>query len=266
MRPLSLLQYSIKSAGLWLALLGLAGCASAPVPVAPIWPTSGPLAAWSPRALPGKAQTRYVMSIRDGRPCIEATSEHAASLLRRKLDLSPDQISRIEFDWWIDRGPTVPSDEPSPPDDAAARIVLAFDGDEARLPLKDRLLFELARSVTGESPPFASLIYAWDPHLPLDVPRASERSDRLRKIVVAGAHQPPGAWQHLRRDLMADFRLAYGEAPGRLVGLGVMTDSDNTASLAQACYGDIRLYDRDGRLLDGSLLLPAAPLALGNSP
>lgn len=229
-------------------------------------PALSPLVDWSLRPLPGKASTRYVLAERAGRPCIQATSEHAASLLRRKLDLAPDRVARIEFDWWIDRAPVVPPGESSPPDDAAARIVLAFDGDEAMLPVKDRLLFELARTITGESPPFASLIYAWDPHLPVETPRASERSDRLRKIVVAGGRQPPGAWMHLRRDMVADYRLAYGEAPGRLVGLGLMTDSDNTSSLAQACYGDIRLYDHEGRLLEGSLLLSKPQTVLGISP
>ena len=39
----------------------------------------------------------------------------------------------------------------------------------------------------------------------------------------------------------ADFELAFGEAPGALLGIAVMTDSDNTQSTAQAWYGDIAL-------------------------
>jgi len=237
----------------------LSACALAPPPPTESLPLSGPLQGWSLRPLPGKAQTRYVLSAREGRACVQATSEGSASLLRRTLDLPSGQIARIEFDWWIDAGPVVPSGE-QPPDDAAARIVLGFEGDEARLSVKDRLMFELARTITGESPPYASLIYAWDARQVQDVTLISERSDRLRKIVVAGAEQPPGRWLHLSRDLGADFRQAYGEAPGRLVGLGLMTDSDNTSSRAQACYGDVRLYDAQGRLLQGSLLLsPPAP-------
>ena len=34
---------------------------------------------------------------------------------------------------------------------------------------------------------------------------------------------------------------AFGEAPGHLVGIAIMTDTDNTRSHAKAWYGDIRL-------------------------
>jgi hypothetical protein len=43
------------------------------------------------------------------------------------------------------------------------------------------------------------------------------------------------------RDVRADFELVFGEAPGPLIGIGIMTDSDNTKSVAQAFYGPISL-------------------------
>jgi len=39
----------------------------------------------------------------------------------------------------------------------------------------------------------------------------------------------------------ADFEQAFGEAPGELQALAIMTDSDNTQSRARAWYGEIRL-------------------------
>jgi len=39
----------------------------------------------------------------------------------------------------------------------------------------------------------------------------------------------------------ADFEKAFGEAPGALLAIGLMTDSDNTQSTTRAWYGDIRL-------------------------
>ena len=38
----------------------------------------------------------------------------------------------------------------------------------------------------------------------------------------------------------ADFA-AFGRAPGRLIGVGILTDSDNTGAGVEAFYGDIRL-------------------------
>ena len=48
-------------------------------------------------------------------------------------------------------------------------------------------------------------------------------------------------WLDYERDIRADFEQAFGEAPGALVGIGIMTDTDNTRSTTQAWYGPVRL-------------------------
>ena len=42
--------------------------------------------------------------------------------------------------------------------------------------------------------------------------------------------------------MVEDYQRAFGEAPGDIVGIGVMTDTDNTRSRARAYYGDITLH------------------------
>jgi hypothetical protein len=63
----------------------------------------------------------------------------------------------------------------------------------------------------------------------------------VRKLVVASGPHHLNQWLRFERDVRADFELAFGEAPGALLGIGVMTDSDNTQSNAVAWYGDIAL-------------------------
>lgn len=53
-------------------------------------------------------------------------------------------------------------------------------------------------------------------------------------------------WLACERDVGADDRQVFGEEPGRLIGVAVMTDSDNTQSQARAWYGPVGL---DGALL-----------------
>jgi hypothetical protein len=50
-----------------------------------------------------------------------------------------------------------------------------------------------------------------------------------------------GQWLSYRRDIRADFEQAFGEPPGALLGLAIMTDTDNTRSTTRAWYGVIRL-------------------------
>jgi hypothetical protein len=50
------------------------------------------------------------------------------------------------------------------------------------------------------------------------------------------------AWCTFRRNLAADFRLAFGQAPGVLRAMAVMTDGDNNRSQPATWYGEITLY------------------------
>ena len=233
-----------------LALLWLAACASPPS-LQPDLPEQ--FAAWSSRPLPGKRLTEYSLGQRDGRSCLLGQAKQSVSLWRRSLDLPATQVEQLQFDVWIgDHAPkaTVIAAET---DDAPARILLGFDGDEDRLTLANRMQFELVRTLTGEAPPYATLMYVWDASAPPETLVVSARSDRIRKIVVGSGRKGASVWQHLKRDVRADYQRAFGEAPGRLVSLALMTDGDNTASRAEACYGDILLLDGQARTLDGSL-------------
>jgi hypothetical protein len=63
------------------------------------------------------------------------------------------------------------------------------------------------------------------------------RTDRIRKLVVESGRGNLNQWLDYERDIRADYEKAFGEAPGALVGIGIMTDSDNTRSSAKAWYG-----------------------------
>lgn len=241
---MSLLRCFLPVALLLPALL-LAGCATAPPPAATAIAASGheagPAERWREVRLPGKKPTHYAWTAKQGRSALQATADGSASMWRHDLRLDPAELGRVEFSWWVDalvKRATVSDVERS---DAPARVVFAFDGDHARLSPKNRLMFELAETLSGERPPYATLVYAWDATAPVDSVVVSGRSDRLRKIVVESGTARLGGWLSYRRDLAADFRRAFGEEPGALIGVAVMTDADNTRSRAQAWYGPIHL-------------------------
>ncbi len=67
------------------------------------------------------------------------------------------------------------------------------------------------------------------------------RSDRIRKLVVESGRGHLNRWMDYERDVRSDYEKVFGEAPGALIGIAIMTDSDNTRSTAEAWYGPIRL-------------------------
>jgi hypothetical protein len=126
-------------------------------------------------------------------------------------------------------------------DDAPVRLVLAFDGDHAKLSARNRLMFELAETLSGERLPYATLMYVWEPRAPVESVIVNSRTDRIRKIVVESGPANLGQWRDYRRNIAEDYRRAFGEEPGSLLAVAYMTDSDNTQSDAEAWYGEVVL-------------------------
>jgi hypothetical protein len=58
-------------------------------------------------------------------------------------------------------------------------------------------------------------------------------------IAVAADDQGIGKWQTYSRNLVEDFKKAFGEEPGNVESIQVMSDTDNTGADAQAYYGDV---------------------------
>jgi hypothetical protein len=221
----------------WVVLVGvsaLVGCAK-PERVAPSQATSE----WRPLLLPGKAATRYGWDAKDGVRAIAAHADKSASIWERPWARGGDALGAVEFSWWIDGILGDANVAEAGLTDAPARVMFAFDGDTAKLPARTRLQFELAQTLTGRAPPYATLAYVWDATVPVGTVIVHPRNDRMRKIVVESGAKHTKQWRKYRRNLKDDFKLAFGEAPGRMTSVALMTDSDNVGGIAQAWYGDI---------------------------
>ncbi len=192
--------------------------------------------------LPGKTATAYSPGYVDGRWAIHAKSERSASMYRRSVRIEPGQLGNVTFSWKAASLLPDADVRESETEDAVVRVMLAFDGDPSRLSARTRMMFDLMHSLSGEPPPFATLMYVWDSRAEVDTVVLNRRSDRIRKIVLESGPAHLGQWRSYERDVRADYRRAFGEDPGALIGLAVMTDSDNTQSRAEAWYGEIRLH------------------------
>jgi len=195
---------------------------------------------WEHVALPGKARVRFVPVRDDGRPALEATAVSAASLVRKRVHIEPQDLGQLRFSWKVPQLIEGADLAARDADDAPVRIILAFDGDRSRLSARDAMLSELMRTLTGEEMPYATLMYVWcNKREPGSIVR-NPRTDRIRKLVLESGPGRLARWLDYERDIRADFEAAFGESPGPLVGIAIMTDSDNTRSTARAFYGPVR--------------------------
>ena len=63
----------------------------------------------------------------------------------------------------------------------------------------------------------------------------------MHTIVVEGGRARLGQWLAYERDVVADYRAAFGEDPPPISGVAIMTDADNTGDRASAWFGDVSL-------------------------
>ncbi len=199
------------------------------------------LSPWQQQAFPGKRRNRYQYVWRDGRPAMAVSSHQSISAMRRMVQRPPDELGGIRFSWKVDRLLADADLLQSAKEDSPVRVVLVFEGDRSRFSARDAMLSELARTLTGEPLPYATLMYVWSNQLPVGTVVNNRRTDRIRKLVLQSGPEAVGRWIDHERDIRADYEQVFGEPPGLLKAVAIMTDTDNTASTVQAWYGPIVL-------------------------
>jgi hypothetical protein len=200
---------------------------------------------WSPLAFPRIDRlTRYTL-VRDGdQVVVRAQADASASGLTSRVVASAVDTPMLRWRWTVDRLPQGADASKKLADDAPARVYVTFQHDPAKLGPVDRLLYEAARAIYGEAPPHASLMYVWDVAGPAARTFWNPYTPRVRTIVVEGGSDRLGRWIAYERDILADYRTAFGEDPPPVSGVAIMTDADNTGDRASAWYGDIALAPR----------------------
>jgi hypothetical protein len=197
---------------------------------------------WQPMVIfRGKKQTRYQLVTDHDKTILHARAESASSGLMQQVNVDSMTQPWLSWCWKIGEQADTADVTVHATEDSPARIILGFDGDKDTLPFVDQIMFETARVVTGYDFPYATLMYVWESKAPIGTVLPSGRSERIKKMVVANGPDGVGQWRDFSRNIVEDFQKAFGEKPGHLIGVGVLTDTEAVGDTAEAWYGDIRL-------------------------
>jgi hypothetical protein len=102
----------------------------------------------------------------------------------------------------------------------------------------------VARSLSGENLPGATLCYVWDPSLPAGTLLRNAYTPRLRWIIAQGQGAPLAAWRSEQRDLRADFLRAFGDESTQLpplLAIAFGADADNTGGRSRGHLAALEL-------------------------
>jgi hypothetical protein len=187
----------------------------------------------------GKTPTSYSLATDGGQTVVKAEATAAASALMHPGDVDLERTPVVSWRWKIQHPIDAADNSVAAKEDAPARLVFLFDGDTSHLSLGERATMQLAKSIGGETLPYATLMYIWSNTAPVDSVVPNPHTRRVQMIVAAGGNTAVERWQNLQRNVTRDYERVFHEKPGRLIAYGVMTDTDNTGASTMAWYGDI---------------------------
>lgn len=147
----------------------------------------------------------------------------------------------LSWTWRVDQPVTGADLRQKRGDDTALKVCALFDQPLQVLPFWERQKLRMARGLSGEHLPSATLCYVWDPTLPPGSVLPNVYTDRVRWIGLDGVQ---GQWQSASRDLRADFLKAFADDGGvvpALSAIAVGADADNTGGGGLAYITDLAL-------------------------
>ena len=182
----------------------------------------GLAANWQTKSFAG--ETYYNVEENDKQPSIHATSQAAASGLFYKIDYNPRQYPILSWSWKIDHVLSKGDARSKDGDDYAARVYVVFPS----------WLFWKTRALN----------YVWANKLPRETMIANAFTANAMMIAVRSGSAETGQWLTEQRNIVEDFKQAFGEEPPMAGAIAIMTDTDNTGETASAWYGPISISSK----------------------
>ncbi|MEX2475847.1 DUF3047 domain-containing protein [Marinobacter sp.] len=197
---------------------------------------------WEPLEFPNiDRHTRYRLVEEEGIQVIEARTDNSASGLIARLDVDPGESLILRWRWKVSNTFEKGNARNKSGDDYPARIYVAFEFEADKASWFERAKRKTVEAVFGEELPGNAINYIWANRLAAGDTVANPYSDETMMIAVTSGDDQAGEWVTVERDIVADYRAAFGDSPPRIRGVAIMSDSDNTGESATAWYGDLEL-------------------------
>lgn len=197
---------------------------------------------WEPLVFPKiDRHSRYRLVDEEGKRVVEATTDNSASGLIARVSVEPGESLMLRWRWKVSNVYKQGNAREKDGDDYPARIYVAFEFEPEEAGFFERAKRKTVEVVFGEELPGNALNYIWANRLPVGEIVANPFTDSTMMVAVNSGPDNTGEWVTVERDIVADYREAFGRNPPKLVGVAIMSDSDNTGESATAWYGDVSL-------------------------
>ncbi|SFL92614.1 DUF3047 domain-containing protein [Marinobacter zhejiangensis] len=197
---------------------------------------------WEPLEFPKIDRHSQYQLVTDGdAQVVMARADNSASGLIARVSVQPGERLILSWRWKVSNVYEAGDARRKSGDDYPARIYVAFEFEEDEAGFFERVKRGAVKALFGEELPGNALNYIWANRLPEGEFVANPYAEETVMVAVNSGPAQTGQWVTVERDIVADYQQAFGKAPPAIVGIGIMSDADNTGESATAWYGDIRL-------------------------
>lgn len=166
-------------------------------------------------------ETDYQLITENGQQFMRAQSNESASGLFKKVDIDLRKTPYLHWRWRINKALPVLNENTKQGDDFAARIYVVVSGG---------VWFWKTRALN----------YVWSGQHTKNQIWVNPFTKNAYMLAAQGKPVKTGAWYTLTRNVYDDLKRAFGDDIQHIDAIAIMTDTDNSKSVAQADYGNIR--------------------------
>lgn len=165
------------------------------------------------------AKTIYRIESEKGDHFLRARADNQAVQIGLEHIFDPTSQPRLKWRWRVNQLPTGADERVSGKHDAAAQVYVIFDNQ-----IRPRVVK-----------------YTWSSSLPPGTQFTSPLYDRNKGIVLRSGPAGLGRWHDEEVNFFEDYKKLFGEEPGKVQGIAILTSSDATKTIAVADYDDFVL-------------------------
>jgi hypothetical protein len=190
--------------------------------------------------------TRYT-PVEDGNNVyIMAESEGSAGPIYKIAKFSPKDYPYISWRWKADNIIEKGNAHTKEGNDFSVSLGIIFDYDPQRASFVKSIKYSLIKLFYGVYPPDYVLFYVWGNgvHEKEGEIITNPYADNVRMYVLENGSKNLQKWTREERNILEDFKDAFGEYPKQNVGgIGIHTDSDNTSYFYKSRSRAVGYYD-----------------------
>jgi Protein of unknown function (DUF3047) len=171
------------------------------------------------RASNDDAKTIYRIEAESGNHFLRARADNKAVQIGLEHIFDPKNQPRLKWRWRVHEIPKGADERVKGKHDAAAQVYVVFDNQTRPRVVK----------------------YTWSSSLPVGAQFTSPLYSRNKGIVRRSGQPDSKRWYEEEVNFFEDYKKLFGEEPGKVQGIAILTSSDATKTVAAADYDDFVL-------------------------